>query len=96
MGECLGDPPSNWYRDPVTGAAIANSTNAVVKVAGTPSSGSNGPTKTAAETAFGGASSSGSSEAPSTQSTKSSRGIVAISRPFSVLLLAPLLGMILV
>ena len=24
VGECLDDPEENWYRDPVTGEAIAN------------------------------------------------------------------------
>jgi hypothetical protein len=38
MGECLGDDPANWYRDPSTGGAVANVTKYFLKNNGSASS----------------------------------------------------------
>jgi peptidoglycan/xylan/chitin deacetylase (PgdA/CDA1 family) len=52
VGECLGDPKQNWYRDPTQGTAVGNVSSIVNKAAGTASA--KAPTATGDESSFGG------------------------------------------
>ncbi|KAF2670004.1 glycoside hydrolase/deacetylase [Microthyrium microscopicum] len=73
VGECLGDPPANWYRDPLSGSAVNASAVSAKQATNVTSA---VPTPTAGNAsdfhAGTGNSSSSSSNSPSTSSTKKS------------------------
>lgn len=86
VGECMNDPPQNWYRDATNGSTISNALGIVNKLAGN-STGGSVPTGTANESAFGSQTTpTTSAQASSKASTKSNAAVpITPVSPFSLL-----------
>jgi len=96
VGECLGDPRENWYRDPKQGLGVKNATSDILKVSGNSTANTTLPTASVSAGAFGAQSSghansstNGTTLKPSTAGSGSKTGeAVALSAMGTVALLS--------
>ncbi|KAB5577876.1 hypothetical protein GE09DRAFT_952469 [Coniochaeta sp. 2T2.1] len=69
LGECLGDPPANWYRDPITGEPYAGASGANTSAATAVPSSSSSPFSAPASSSEPSAAISSASSSPSAEPT---------------------------